>query len=315
MSISGQFGQAKRLFTRFAGNQLLTPKTDLALKTFIASCPDFMRTNQYRVHFPMLPLSIQNLGLSADLSLLCKSATFPFFTTETEEYYRGNINVKMINGVTYEPITIEFYVDQSMLTLAVFFRWLQAIRYQEPLGMAGYHQQGGQYVTQGHQNLNNTIGYKEDYVGIIAITILDSKGSEKATAYLINAYPTNMANIELAYGEGEIMSVQVNFEYDAILYELVALDQTAESLYTAYNIASTAVYKRFYLMNFGAPLEDLRNSIGNYMGQENLYRMEKKAISQRTRSNLEKNINGLNSTSNKVEQTAGLAGKISTLVI
>ena len=98
-------------------------------------------------------------------------------------------------------------------------------------------------------------------------------------------------------------------------YNNIIIGAGIAGLYTAYNIASTAVYKRFYLMNFGSPLEDLRNSLGNYMGQENLYRMEKKAISQRTRSNLEKNINGLNSTSNKVEQTAGLAGKISTLVI
>lgn len=241
---------------------------------------DLLRTNLFKVTFPYRPHSFDS-NKDMDFSYTCKSATFPFFTMETQEYTRNNITKRMAMRADYDPISLEFYLvnDDTHNIIAFLLDWYNIIKNPS---------------TANGTTSNNAINYKQDYVGGIKIAILDHYGTEKIVAYLYNAFPINIENFNMQWGDGEPITITCAFNYDFVIYQFDEV-QGYEDWYD-YNISEQNIYSgykenpnmnskypeeeqqiytsKFYMPNPMAMLYEQEDKLAQLMGRQNYYNMK-----------------------------------------
>ena len=131
-------------------------------------------------------------------SFMCRAAQLPASIIGLVEVpFRGRI-VKLAGDRTFEPWTITVYNDTDFAVRSAFEKW-----------MDGLNTHVG---NEGAQSNNSGIGR---YASNIEVHQLDQKGKKVMTYYLKNAFPTNVAAIDLDFAQvGEIEQFQVTIEYD-----------------------------------------------------------------------------------------------------
>jgi len=131
-------------------------------------------------------------------SFMCRGAQLPASIVGLVEVpFRGRI-VKLAGDRTFEPWTVTVYNDTTFEVRSAFEKW-----------MDGLNTHVG---NEGEQSNNSGIGR---YASNIDVHQLDQKGKKVMTYYLKNAFPTNVAAIDLDFAQvGEIEQFQVTIEYD-----------------------------------------------------------------------------------------------------
>ena len=185
---------------------------DLSLIKRFFSGSDFLRPNRYRVEFhtkfskptdtdskiteSMSKVQEIYSSFTNEMSLLCKSVSFPFYTFNTIDSFVNNKNNSVIEKIDFDPVTFTFYVDAEKKILNFIRDWKNVIIDE-----------------------NFRYGYKDDYVTDITITMLHLHDSETASCTLINAFLVNVDSIELsADSRDSISEVSFSVQYDSIDY-------------------------------------------------------------------------------------------------
>ena len=132
------------------------------------------RANQFRVD-----ITSDFITDTESLSFLCRSASLPAMTIgEVPVFYRGR-QIYVAGDRTFADWTVSVYNDGSWVARSNLENWNNAL---QEIG-------------------NSTVGAQDpsQYYGTINVTQLDRSDNPLRTAQLIDAWPTNVAEIALAY--------------------------------------------------------------------------------------------------------------------
>lgn len=156
----------------------------------IARSQDFLRPNQFEVVIiPPKDLNIDDLSLER-ICLNCNKIPVPGKNLETFEYKpAGRQKRRIAHSISYEDITLSFYLSKDLIEKRFFEEWLSLT----------------------HDKSEYNVNYYENYIGQLLIRPKNSLGK----FYQLNeAYPTSVQAIDLDYNQMDTISeLIVTFTY------------------------------------------------------------------------------------------------------
>jgi hypothetical protein len=146
------------------------------------------RANLFEVTIAGAPVTLTNANL------LCKAAAIPGFTIGMIEVpFRGR-RIKVPGDRTFAEWTVTFISDPTMRLRAGFEDWLKAIKDTD-------------YTSA-------TQSSTAPYFSTINVSHMNDRGSNIATYKLIDAFPTDVSQIDLSYDSTDaIEEFTVTFQY------------------------------------------------------------------------------------------------------
>lgn len=123
--------------------------------------------------------SINDKSTSDDRNLLCSAAGLPGKQVSVVNRGLGIENQMIVNGHSFPEVSFSFYLTNTYVMRDYFQRWMQCITSQD-------NPEEAQFV-----------GYYNRYVKPIKIRQYTRAARKAYTIELIDAYPTNVATIEL----------------------------------------------------------------------------------------------------------------------
>ena len=149
------------------------------------------RTNQFKVTCPFPGYSQQG-GEIETMAFLCKGAELPASSVgETNITFRGR-TVKFAGERTYADMTLTVINDTDFKIRNAMERWQNGIN---------------------NHTDNEGLTNPADYMVDVFIDQLDRNGETIKSYTLRSAYPTEVGNITLGYGETEIETFEVSLTY------------------------------------------------------------------------------------------------------
>lgn len=176
------------------------------LSTFKNKIGYGLRPNLFRVTVPTVGPAVQGAAdfneVADSFSFLCRSAGIPASTVGTVEVpFRGRV-IKLPGDRTFESWTVTVMADEDLGLRAFFEQWMDRLN---------KHDDGG--------------GFTTDYSATLQVDQL-SRGTASGaddtdphsivrTYQFMNAFPSNIAQIDLAYdNNNSIAEYTVEFQYD-----------------------------------------------------------------------------------------------------
>ena len=153
-------------------------------------------------------------GSDADFTFLCRSAGIPASTIGTVEVpFRGRV-IKLPGDRTFESWTITVMADESMTVRGFFEKWMEKLN---------KHENGAGYTTK----FASTLKVSQMQRGTSTSDALKDPHSIVRSYEFFNAFPTNIAQIDLSYDNNNtIAEYTVEFQYD--WWEAKKADSTVE---------------------------------------------------------------------------------------
>lgn len=162
-----------------------------------------LKTNLFEVNFilpPSLLTTFKNYSKSEldveNLSLLCKSISWPNVTINTTDSYHDNRARAVAIGRDYDSVQMSFLLDSKGKAMTFAEACLHSIQPQDTF----------------------LLNYKSDYQFDIEIV---SRKPNMFTAYkikLYNAFLVNKGNVEYSYDNNTPSFINLNFSYDTYEY-------------------------------------------------------------------------------------------------
>lgn len=151
------------------------------------------RTNRFHVIFrPPQSVNVAGLMPEQQLMMMCDQVQIPGLNINTTGIRTFGEVRETPYEYNYEPINIQFYVDQKMDVKTFWDRWIKSIQ----LGSTRSFRYYDEYVCK----------KMEIYVE----NLLDQKTYLVA---LFEVYPKNVTAIQLDYAAKDVMKIQVTLEY------------------------------------------------------------------------------------------------------
>lgn len=155
---------------------------ETSISTVLDKFADLLRPNRYEVEFfPPAKLknsyddiSVYNRVIDL-LKYLTISTGFPFETLENADIDILNRKFHIAATTDVDALEMTFNLDSEGLILEFFQKWKMLVCDE-----------------------HNRVGYFNDYIGKIKITLLDRKSKEVFSTTLVGAYPTNRTTIPLS---------------------------------------------------------------------------------------------------------------------
>ena len=176
------------------------------------------QSNHYLVSFSALnPQITEHLGgylgirdpidfLSRKSGLLCSEAVLPttsYATGEVKDNFMG-IPQEFAHTRLYTDIDFSFYIDTDYTNLRIFEGWMDFIS-------SGSIGEIGELT----DNYYKRYRYPDEYkVQTMFISKFEKNISSQIDYQFINAFPKTMTTIPVAYGDAELLKVNVTFNYD-----------------------------------------------------------------------------------------------------
>ena len=141
-------------------------------------------------------------GTDADFTFLCRSAGIPASTLGTVEVpFRGRV-IKLPGDRTFESWTITVMADEDMSVRGYFEKWMEKLN---------KHENGAGYTA----DFASTLKVSQLARGTSASDALKDPHSVVRSYDFYNAFPTNIAQIDLSYDNNNtIAEYTVEFQYD-----------------------------------------------------------------------------------------------------
>ena len=141
-------------------------------------------------------------GTDADFTFLCRSAGIPASTIGTVEVpFRGRV-IKLPGDRTFESWTITVMADEDMSVRGYFEKWMEKLN---------KHENGAGYTDK----FASTLRVSQLARGTATTTALKDPHSVVRSYDFYNAFPTNIAQIDLSYDNNNtIAEYTVEFQYD-----------------------------------------------------------------------------------------------------
>ena len=173
--------------------------------------------NDTGASFPTASTSGDKRSQGADfmqkMAIMCTEAELPgtSFQTSLAVGHHQGIQEEFPNLRTFPPLNLTFYLDADHVILEVLETWMTFIN----------------PITNNKRNLNafGRFHYPEDYKEIIHVTKFEKdtftgKGRTKLSSYeFVNAWPTNLASMRVAYGDSAVLKCSVQLAYDRFFTE------------------------------------------------------------------------------------------------
>lgn len=133
-----------------------------------------------------------------DAKYFCKAAQIPAYTMGVIEVpHVGGRRIKLPGDRTFTEWTATFLGEETMNLHRCFERWLDVIK-------------DSNYAL-------STLATTMDYYGDVSIYHTDANGTNVAGYKLINAFPTELAQVDLSYDNTDaILEYSVTFQYSYI---------------------------------------------------------------------------------------------------
>ena len=182
---------------------------------------------------------VQGATFTEKMSLLCAEAEIPgtSFQTSLAVGHHQGIQEEFPNLRTFPPLNLTFYVDLDHVILEVLESWMT---YINPISAKDKR------VSNAYGRFN----YPEDYKETIHVTKferdLDTKNpTTKLTGYeFINAWPTNLTSMRVAYGESNVLRCSIQLAYDRFLTDFNKDDTHGAVIQDAFSFLDTAEIAR-----------------------------------------------------------------------
>jgi hypothetical protein len=129
---------------------------------------------------------------------------------------------------TFEPVTLDFYVDSAMIVKDFFDKWMDCV------------------INPGSRTTN----YYDEYVTYLTLTVLDPNNQQTHSTILYEAYPKTIQPIRLDNANRDVMKLAVTFNYKyhySVKFD--TLSGTPE-LYNIYNINKTTALNGIIPSNY-----------------------------------------------------------------
>tara|TARA_Y100000361_G_scaffold77131_1_gene68260 strand:+ start:531 stop:1118 length:588 start_codon:yes stop_codon:yes gene_type:complete len=178
------------------------------LSTFKQKIGYGLRPNLFRVTIPTAGTAIQAAGefdeVADQFSFLCRSAGIPASTVGTVEVpFRGRV-IKLPGDRTFESWTITVMADEDLALRAFFEQWMDRLnKHDDGAGFTA----GSEYAAT----------LQVDQLARTATSGTADTDPHKIvrTYQFLNAFPSNLAQIDLAYdNNNSIAEYTVEFQYD-----------------------------------------------------------------------------------------------------
>ena len=155
----------------------------------------------------------QGTDFMEKMSIMCTQAELPgtsFVESSVTGHHQG-ITEAFPSLRNFPPLNLVFYCDADQVILEVFESWMSFIN---PV-----------FTEQRTRSAFTRLNYPEDYKEIIHITKFEKDSfieKSRSTSYkssftqyeIVNAWPTNMTSMRVAYGDSNVLRCSVQFAYD-----------------------------------------------------------------------------------------------------
>ena len=165
-----------------------------------------VRTNLFEVTITT-PKVLSNSKIPQKISLYAEGAQLPGLFIQTADLKRYGIgpNEKVPYSIQTNNTTIKFIGDGKGEIYKFFYTWLQSIV-------------RGDYDITGTQVSSNGLSayeveFKDQYRCTITITTFNEQGTPVFEYQLREAFPINVAEVDLNWSESSMMQFSVQFEY------------------------------------------------------------------------------------------------------
>lgn len=186
------------------------------------------RQNRYLVN-----ISFPNGQNNEVVDLYCMSVSIPSRNITSSPTKLESAYFEMPNGISYEPITLQFLLDENLIIRDEFVKWHKIIfdeKAEDELSVSG-------------------IGFYDDIVARITIYALDTLNNPKYGVQLINAYPKSIGDVGFTSTDsGNVNTMAVTFTYEKMTEEKKSLDKNSPR-YTSTSSASTSSTSQITVTN------------------------------------------------------------------
>ena len=159
------------------------------LDAMIGKYKDFARGYLFYAQVDTGPVA--GVSIQQDHPYLVKSTTLPKQTIEVGEVdWQGN-KYKFGKTSTFDAFTITFRCDTAQALRNEFLIWMKQV----------------------HDPVSNIHGNPGSYMGNVDLTQLNGQGEAVTSYKLVNAWPSDVAEITLDYSSTEISEFVVTFTY------------------------------------------------------------------------------------------------------
>ena len=149
-----------------------------------------------------------DVGRGDTLRFFCESVSIPDFGVDTSLIKTHGIGpgTQRPNNSKLGELSCNFYVDGIFEQKELFYKWMQKV--------VNYNNES--YDTRVNNMLPYEFGYLSDYAGSIEIKIFSDNSEDNFYEHRFgNAYPTNIGNIQLSWGNNaELMILPIQFAYN-----------------------------------------------------------------------------------------------------
>jgi hypothetical protein len=204
MNVIGTLSAAKSLFGEKPAAQ------NSKINNFISEISNrsVSRTNLFEVVITPPPV-LQKESFVSSLILYAEGAQLPGLFIQTSDVKRYGIgpSEKVAYGSSVNDINMSFIGDGQGKVYQFFYKWLQSIVRSD------YDIRSSVNVSAGGLNPFE-VEFKENYQATITITTFNEQGTPVLSYKLINAFPTNIADIALNWGDSaQLMTIPISFTF------------------------------------------------------------------------------------------------------
>jgi transcription termination factor NusB len=203
----------------------------MSMSTIKAQFSDLLRSNMFEVIIePPKALGVVDENGGNLLKFLVATCDFPFETIQTNQYYALSRKFMYATEVDFDPFNITFLLDSGGRVLEIFQNWKNLI-----------------------VNVDHKMGYYDDYIGRMTITMIDRMKQPIFGVVLNEVYPTTRTNIQLSYAQlDSAAELSVGFVYNRPMYY-----KANQPLYSGVDWYKTKSYQQSMYGVVGRTVDDL----------------------------------------------------------
>lgn len=139
------------------------------------------------------------------LPLYCTTMSIPPRNIMSSPVRLEHAQYEMPYGISYEPVTFTFYMDREHKIRRFFKTWYDTV----------------------YNNNTNGLAFQSSYAVNIDLKVFDRKDNETFGVVLKNAWPKSIGDLQYnTAGQGEVLTMQVQFVYERMLEADKVDDQT-----------------------------------------------------------------------------------------
>ena len=232
----------------------------LKLKDFISSVNSYGVAWNHLFMVQIKPIrAISGDGPEYGLvNLFCAGTQVPALNIMSASYREYHAHFEIPYGVSYEPVTMNFYGDKNLVIKKFFDRWYDGV----------------------YNKTSHKLNFMDDYAQDIEIIVLSKAQAdgENGVVYKVvlkSAYPKSVGGIDLNHQNPSVVTFPVQFVYKDLVVDALTAEAAERTLIAALAAGQSAIAKpRKWPLNIwdqvtgaaGEIMGGVANSIQNVSG-------------------------------------------------